>query len=76
MLRSTQSLIKVLIYAGYRFLNNEQSLLGADAYYFDLAEAYAETNETKAPAILSFCRNPHWGIAESKNTIEAYQKFD
>ena len=60
----------------YRFLTNEQSLLGADAYYFDLAEAYAETNETKAPATLNFRANPRWGTAEPKNTMEVAQRFD
>ena len=60
----------------YRFLTNEQSLLGADAYYFDLAEAYAEMNGTKAPATLNFRENPRWGIAEPQNTIEVNQRFD
>ena len=60
----------------YRFLTNGQSLLGADAYYFDLAEAYAEMNDTKAPATLNFRENPRWGMAESKNTIEVNQRFD
>ena len=60
----------------YRFLTNEQSLLGADAYYFDLAEAYAEINGTKALATLNFRENPRWGITEPKNTIEVNQRFD
>ena len=60
----------------YRFLTNEQSLLGADAYFFDLAEAYAETNETKAPATLNFRDNPRWGKAEPRNTIEVNKRFD
>lgn len=60
----------------YRFLTNEQSLLGADAYYFDLAEAYAETNETKVLATLNFRENPRWGVAEPKNLIEVNQRFD
>ena len=60
----------------YRFLTNEQSLLGADAYYFDLAEAYAEMIGTKALTTLNFRENPRWGIAEPKNTIEVNQRFD
>ena len=60
----------------YRFLTNEQSLLGADAYYFDLAEAYAENNGTKPPATLNFRENPRWGIVEPQNTIEVNQRFD
>ncbi|MBQ8966659.1 endonuclease/exonuclease/phosphatase family protein [Ruminococcus sp.] len=59
-----------------RFLTNEQSLLGADAYYFDLAEAYADMNGTRPPATLSFRKNPRWGTAEPRNTIEADQRFD
>lgn len=60
----------------HRFLTNEQSLLGADAYYFDLAEAYAEISETKAPSTLDFRKNPRWGISEPKNTIEVSQRVD
>ena len=60
----------------YRFLTNEQSLFGADAYYFDLAEAYAEMNGTKTVATLNFRENPRWSIAEPKNTIEVNQRFD
>ena len=60
----------------YRFLTNEQSLLGADAYYFDLAEAYAEMNGTKALPTLNFRENPRWGVAEPKNTIEVNQRVD
>ena len=60
----------------YRFLTNEQSLLGADAYYFDLAEVYAEMNGMKTLATLNFRKNPRWGIAEPQNTIEVNQRFD
>ena len=60
----------------YRFLTNEQSLLGADAYYFDLAEVYAEMNGSKTLATLNFRKNPRWGIAEPQNTIEVNQRFD
>lgn len=60
----------------HRFLTNEQSLLGADTYYFDLAEAFAQISETKTLATLNFRENPRWGIAEAKNTIEVNQRFD
>lgn len=60
----------------HRFLTNEQSLLGADAYYFDLAEVSAEISKTKTLATLNFRENPRWGIAEVKNTIEVNQRFD
>lgn len=60
----------------HRFLTNEQSLLGADAYYFDLAEVSAERTGTKTLATLNFRENPRWGIAEPKNTIEVNQRFD
>ena len=60
----------------HRFLTNEQSLLGADAYYFDLAKVFAEMSGTKTLATLNFRENPRWGIAEPKNTIEANQRFD
>lgn len=60
----------------YRFLTNEQSLLGADAYYFDLAEVSAEMTGTKTLATLNFRENPRWGIAEPENTIEVNQRFD
>lgn len=45
----------------HRFLTNEQSLLGSDAYYFDLAEVSAEINGTKTIATLNFRENPRWG---------------
>lgn len=60
----------------HRFLTNEHSLLDADAYYFDLAEAYAEMNETKAQSTLDFRKNPRWSTAETKNTIEVNQRVD
>ena len=60
----------------HRFLTNEQSLLGADAYYFDLAEAFAQISGTKPLATLNFRENPRWGIAEARNTIEVNQRFD
>ena len=60
----------------YRFLTNEQSLFGADAYYFDLAEAYAGMHETKVMPTLNFRDNPRWGVAEPQNTIEVNQRYD
>ena len=60
----------------HRFLTNEQSLLGNDAYYFDLAEVFAEMTGTKPSATLNFRENPRWGIVEPKNTIETNQRFD
>lgn len=60
----------------HRFLTNEQSLLGADAYYFDLAEVSAEMSGTKTLATLNFRENPRWNITEPKNTIEVNQRFD
>lgn len=60
----------------YRFLTNDQSLLGADAYYFDLAEAFAEVSKTENLATLNFRENPRWGAVEPKNTIEVNQRFD
>lgn len=60
----------------HHFLTNEQSLLGADAYYFDLAEVSAEMRGTKPLATLNFRENPRWGIAEPKNTVEVNKRFD
>lgn len=60
----------------HRFLTNEQSLLGADAYYFDLAEVSAEVTGTNALATLNFRENPRWGTAEPVNTIEVNQQLD
>ena len=60
----------------HRFLTNEQSLLGADAYYFDLAQVSAEMSGTKTLATLNFRENPRWDIVEPKNTIEVNQRFD
>ena len=60
----------------HRFLTNEQSLLGADAYYFDLAEAFAQASGTTPCATLNFRENPRWGVVEPPNTIEANQRCD
>ena len=60
----------------HRFLTNEQSLLGADAYYFDLAEVSAERTGTKTLATLIFRENQRWSIADTENTIEVNQRCD
>lgn len=60
----------------HRFLANEQSLLGADAYFFYLAEAFAEMKDTRTPATLNFRKNPRWGIVQPPKTIEVNQRFD
>lgn len=60
----------------HRFLKNEQSLLEHDAYFYDLAEAFAEMTGTKPSATLNFRENPRWGVAQAPNTIEVNQRFD
>lgn len=60
----------------HRFLVSEQSLLGTDAYFFDLADASAEINKVSPPATLNFRENPRWGISDPKNTLEINQRFD
>ena len=60
----------------HRYLKNEQSLLGHDAYWFDLAESFsARTGDTPAPT-LCFRENPRWGIIDPPDTIETDQRFD
>lgn len=60
----------------HRFLMNEQSLLGCDAYFYDLAEAFAEMAGTQPLTTLDFRKNPRWGVIQPKNTIEVSQRFD
>lgn len=60
----------------HRFLTNQQSLLGSDAYFYDLAEVSAEIMGADALATLDFRKNPRWGVAQSENTIEVNQRFD
>ena len=60
----------------HRFLLNEQSLLGNDAYFYDLAEAFAEMTGKSAPATLNVRENPRWGVVQLRNTIEVNQRFD
>lgn len=60
----------------HRFLRGDQSLLGCEAYYFDLAEAYAETTGTLPEPTLNFRQNPRWGVVNPVNTIEVSGRFD
>ena len=60
----------------HRFLTNEQSLLGCDAYFYDLAEAFADMSGKKPLATLDFRKNPRWGVIQPQNTIEVSQRFD
>lgn len=60
----------------HRFMKNEMSLFEKEAYYFDLAEAFAEITGTKPPATLDFRKNPRWSNDRAKNTIETNQRFD
>jgi len=60
----------------HRFLTNNQSLLERDAYFYDLAESFAEITGTKISATLNFRENPRWGVMQPKNTIETNQRFD
>lgn len=60
----------------HRFLTGEQSLLGSDTCFFDMAEVFAELTDGEKPATLNFRDNPRWGIVQPKNTIEVNQRFD
>ena len=60
----------------HHFLKGDQSLLGCEAYFFDLAEAWAETTGTAPEATLNFRKNPRWGVINEKNTIEVSGRFD
>lgn len=60
----------------HRFLCGEQSLLGRDAYYFDLAEAYADMTGIPPSTTLDFRHNPRWGVIDPPNTLERNQRFD
>lgn len=60
----------------HRFLTNEQSLLGSDACFFDMAEVFAELTDGEKLATLNFRDNPRWGVVQPKNTIEVNQRFD
>lgn len=60
----------------HRFLTGDQSLLEADAYFFDLAEAYAAATGTIPAATLNVRENPRWGVIDAPNTIQTNQRFD
>lgn len=60
----------------HRFLLGEQSLLEHDAYFFDLAEAYAENNRIIPPPTLNFKENPRFNLDHEINTIQTNQRFD
>jgi len=60
----------------HRFLKNQQSLAGQEAFFFDLAEAYAERMGTLPAATLDFRKNPRWGKLESPNTLETNLRCD
>ena len=62
--------------AVHRFLCGEQSLMGHDAYFFDLAEAHAEQTGMPAAPTLDFRQNPRWGTVDPPNTLEKSQRFD
>lgn len=60
----------------HRFLCGEQSLFGHDAYYFDLAEAYADLTGIPPSPTLDFRNNPRWGVIDPPNSLEKNQRFD
>jgi len=60
----------------HRFLCGEQSLLGHDAYYFDLAEAYTDLTGVPPSPTLDFRNNPRWGVIDPPNSLEKNQRFD
>jgi len=60
----------------HRFLTGEQSLYGADAFFFDLAEAWSETTGIPPEATLDFRNNPRWGIIDPPNTIQKSVRYD
>ncbi len=60
----------------HRFLTGEQSLHGADAFFFDLAEAWAETTGIPPAATLDFRNNPRWGVVDPPNTIQKSVRYD
>ena len=62
--------------AVHRFLCGEQSLDGHDAYFIDLAEAYAAVTGTVPAPTLDFRGNPRWGIIDPPNTLEKNQRYD
>ena len=51
------------------YLKNEQSLQGCEAYFYDLAEAFAEITETAIYPTLNFRENPRWGVLQIWRTV-------
>lgn len=51
------------------YLKNEQSLQGHEAYFYDLAEAFAEITETAIYPTLIFRGNPQWGVLQIWRTV-------
>ena len=60
----------------HRFLCGEQSLLGHDAYFFDLAIAYSAQTDIPPEPTLDFRQNPRWGVIDPPNTLEKNERFD
>lgn len=62
----------------HRYLKGDQSLLESDAYFVDLAEAYAEIEGSAPAATLNVRENPRYRNFEgvSTNTIEINQRYD
>ena len=60
----------------HRFLIGEQSLHNTDAFFFDLAEAWAERTGIPPEATLDFRNNPRWGIIDPPNTIQKSVRYD
>ncbi|MBP3293776.1 MAG: endonuclease/exonuclease/phosphatase family protein [Clostridia bacterium] len=62
--------------AVHHFLIGEQSLHGADAFFFDLAEAWSEHTGSPPSVTLDFRNNPRWGIVDPPNTIQKSVRYD
>ena len=60
----------------HRFMCGEQSLLGHDAYFFDLAIAYSAQTDIPPEPTLDFRQNPRWGVIDPPNTLEKNERFD
>lgn len=62
----------------HRYLKGDQSLWESDAYFVDLAEAYAEIEGSVPAATLNIRENPRYKNFEgvSTNTIEINQRYD
>jgi len=60
----------------HRFLTGEQSLHNADAFFFDLAEAWSEITGKPADVTLDFRNNPRWGIIDPPDTIQKSVRYD